>query len=343
MSARYSTLKALKFYDRIEAMRGGRVAGPVHVQLILSDLCNQSCHFCAYRDPKYTSSQLFHIAGNYNPNRMLPFDKVVEILDDCAELGVKAIQLTGGGEPSVYPRFDDVVDAIVERGMQWALVTNGVIQKWDYSSAAWVRVSIDAGDGDTYSKIRSVPRGHWEAAWKTVRKYRCGVGFVVTPENWGGIYQAARTAKECGASNIRIGAQFSEEGASLFDGIAESAAALVLEAQMLADDNFEVINRFDEKLSELDQGAPDYERCGYQHFTTYIGADQNLYRCCVYAYNERGKIASLQGRRFKDVWRETAMADFGAFDARGCARCQFNHINRNINEVLVEDASACFV
>ncbi len=323
-------------------MQAGEPAAPVHVQMILSDLCNQNCHFCAYRDPSYTSSQLFHVEGNYNPNRMQPFEKVIEILDDCSRMGVRAIQLTGGGEPSVYPKFQEVVDAILERDMQWALVTNGVRQRWDYSTATWIRVSIDAGYGDTYQRIRQSPRGHWESAWKTVSKYKCGVGFVVTPENWLEIFVAAKTAKECGASNIRIGAQFSDKGKSLYDGIVEAAADLAREAETLYDETFEVINRFDEKLSELDQGSPDYERCGYQHLTTYIGADQNLYRCCVYAYNQRGLLGSLKDKRFREVWKE-AHADFARFDARGCVRCQFNHINRNINEVLAEDPSEAFV
>ena len=341
-SSRYSQLKAFRFPDRLEAIREGRIAGPVHVQLILSDLCNQACHFCAYRDPTYTSSQLFHIEGNYNPNRMLPFGKVMEILDDCEEMGVKAIQLTGGGEPTAHPRFGEIVEEITKRDIAWALVTNGVIQKWDFSSAAWVRVSIDAGNGDTYSKIRQVPRGHWEAAWKTVSKYRAGVGFVVTPENWEEIYSCARNAKEAGASNIRIGAQFSAEGKDLFAGFAPEAARLARKAESLADDSFEVVNRFDEKLSDLEQEAPDYKRCSYQHFTTYIGGDQNLYRCCVYAYNEHGNLGSLKDRRFRDVWLD-AHKDFADFDARKCQRCQFNQINRNINQVLEEDASAVFV
>src|SRR5215831_15537667 len=119
--------------------------------MVLSDLCNQACHFCAYRDPTYTSSQLFHIAGNYNPNRMLPFEKVMEILDDCEEIGVKAIQLTGGGEPTVYPRFQEVTEEIGKRGIQWSLVTNGVLaKKWDFSKASWIRVSLDAATSATY-------------------------------------------------------------------------------------------------------------------------------------------------------------------------------------------------
>lgn len=333
----------MKFPDRLEAIRGGPVAGPVHVQMILSDLCNQNCRFCAYRDPTYTSSELFHVEGNYNPNRKLPFEKVIEILDDCAEMGVKAIQLTGGGEPTVHPRFGDVVSAILERGMRWALVTNGVINKWDLSSATWVRVSLDCATRETYASVRQVPPWHFDRALDTIRRLKCGVGFVVTPDNWREVYDAAALAKSLGASNIRIGAQFSADGEDLFTGFREEAMSLACKAQGLADENFAVFNKFGEKLDDLNQGRPDYKRCGYQHFTTYIGADQNLYRCCVYAYNPHGLIASIEGRRFKDVWREIAYPDFRGFDARGCARCQFNKINRAINEVVDSDPSEAFV
>ena len=342
MTTRYSALKAMKYPDRLAAIRDGGVAGPVHVQIILSDLCNQNCAFCAFRDPGYTSSQLFHEEGNYNPNRMLPYEKVIEILDDCVDLGVKAVQYTGGGEPTIHPQFDDVIAATLERGLQWAVVTNGVRSR-DLSTATWIRVSLDAGRRETYAKIRQCPPRHFDKACATIDRHRPGVGFVVTPDNWREVVEATRLVKSLGASNIRIGAQFSGDGIDLHAPYRAEAAALVREAVSLADDRFEVTDRFSEKMDDLAQGRPEYKRCGYQHFTTYIGADQNLYRCCVYAYNPRGLLGSIKDRRLKDVWREIAYPDFRSFDARGCERCQFNRINRGINEVLEPDLSEAFV
>lgn len=341
--SRYSTLKALRFPDRLDGIENGHAVAPVHVQIILSDLCNQACHFCAYRDPSYTSSQLFHIDGDYNPKRFLPFDKLIEILDDCKDMGVRAIQYTGGGEPTVYPRFQEAINATVDRGIPWAVVTNGVLSRGrDFSTAAWIRVSLDAATPATYSRIRRVPEDHFHKACQTVRRYHCGVGFVVTPENWTEVRDASELSRSLGASNIRIGAQFSSEDAGLFSGFRDEAAALCRSAESLTEPGFEVVNRFEEKLSELDDGNPEYERCGYQYFTTYIGADQNLYRCCVYAYNPHGLIGSLHGRRFRDVWPE-AHASFRSFSARACERCQFQHINRSINDALSHDPSEAFV
>ena len=44
----YSPLKALRHLDIIQAVKQGKPARPAHVQLILSDLCNQACNFCSY-------------------------------------------------------------------------------------------------------------------------------------------------------------------------------------------------------------------------------------------------------------------------------------------------------
>jgi MoaA/NifB/PqqE/SkfB family radical SAM enzyme len=364
----YSHLKALRHLDVIQAVREQRPARPAHVQLIISDTCQQACNFCAYRDPGYSSSQLFRVlepgkrglrkAGfeeyNFNPSRMIAYEKAIELLDDCAAMGVSAVQFTGGGEPTVHPHFDEILAAALARGLECSLVTNGVhlglgkVSPRIASQCAWVRVSLDAAKAATYTAIRNVPARHFDAALGAVSGLReetdrhgtgcvIGVGFVVTPDNWREIVDAAVLAKSLGAHNVRIGAQFSAENEQPFAAFYEAAAALAKEAEALSDEQFTVYNRFGEKLDDLRQRSPDYERCGYQHFTTYIGADLNVYRCCVLAYNERGIVGSLKSQRLKDLWlsqeRVDAMASFRASD---CERCQFNGINKVIDYATQE-------
>jgi MoaA/NifB/PqqE/SkfB family radical SAM enzyme len=367
----YSPLKALRHLDVVQAVRAGKPVRPVHVQVILSDLCNQSCDFCAYRDPTYSSSQKFweiarnaaalrrdaaHLERDYNPNRKIPFGKVVEILDDCASLGVQAVQFTGGGEPTVHPEWAAAIFEARYRALQVALVTNGVnVSRTERGltaarQCAWVRVSIDAATAETYMAMRHAPEAHFAAAWRTVRAlsdnaYRpdrpvVGVGFVVTPANWREIYDAAALAKDAGADNIRIGAQFSSQEESLFAGFHDAAAALARKAETLTDGGFTVFNRFGEKLADLRSKRPDYELCGYQHFTTYIGADLNVYRCCVTAYNDAGLIGSLKEQRFAALWMSAERASsMAAFRATSCERCQFNGQNRPLDYVLRPEAT----
>ncbi len=332
----YSHMKAFRHTDVLGGIRQGKPTRLPHVELILADLCQQSCKFCAYRLKGYAPNQLF------DDRRMMATEKALEIIDDCAELGVQAIQFTGGGEPTLHQGFPEAFSRVFGHGMKAALVTNGVLLGTMLTvavEAEWVRFSLDAATKDTYCSIRRVHWSHWEKAKNSLtalrllrdklgRPCQIGVGFVVTPDNWREVYDAAKLAKYLGADNFRISAQFSQEDEKLFERFHAEAAKLAKEAENLTDERFTVYNRFSDRLADLVDGSPKDSLCGYQFFTTYIGADLNVYRCCGYAYNERGLVGSLVNQRFKDFWMSQARFDNQMnFDGRGCERCQFRKQN----------------
>ena len=360
----YSPLKILHHPGRLKMLRCGLQPTPAHVQIILSDLCNQSCQWCSYRVEGNPNNAMFPdpVTGSINPKRMLHYDKVLEILDDCVELGVAAIQLTGGGEPTVHPRFLDVLHQVAIRDLDLALVTNGVRLTeniiWALMKAKWVRVSVDAATAATYGPMRSTPPEHFAKVCEHVKALalakevsgsalELGVGFVVSKENWREILAGTALARSLEADNIRLSAAFMPDDETYHADHFEAAADLCRQAVAEHDGQggFRVYNRFGERLEDLRQHHPEYSFCGYQHFTTYIGGDLNVYRCCTLAYNPRGLIGNLEHQRFRDLWRsEAKTAAFKDFDARGCPRCQFNGINRTINYALDSHApSVTFV
>lgn len=350
----YSSLKAFAHADRLVQLQAGGQPAPVHVQLILSDLCSHNCSFCAYRMEGYTTNELFGIdeplGRNNNPNRMIPTLKAREIIDSCQKLGVKAIQFTGGGEPTVHPDHCEIFDYALSKGIEIALVTHGVLLKPQAMDvlmrASWVRVSIDAGRKSTYSTIRRVSDRQFDQAIQNLQflvqrkretgsSVTIGMGFVVTAENWSEVYEAANLAKSIGVDIFRISAVFQSDGADYFNGWGEKAELLCGETKLLESETFKVANSFPRRLQDLHDGSPDYQMCGYQHFTTYIGADLNVYRCCSTSYSSRGLIGSIKDMTFDWFWNSSFKFDsFSSFDARGCERCQFNKQNRAINEVL---------
>ena len=156
----YSTIKAAWHIEKIARLRNGLQIVPSHVQLIISDLCNQNCHFCAYRrDGGFSTEQFGEMVDGKlvkNPNRRIPYDKAVEILTDCFDVGVKAIQFTGGGEPTVHPQHTELFQHAQQLGLKTGLVTNGLVMREPevIANMDWVRVSVDAGVGKTYENIR---------------------------------------------------------------------------------------------------------------------------------------------------------------------------------------------
>jgi MoaA/NifB/PqqE/SkfB family radical SAM enzyme len=351
----YSQLKPAWHQNRINALREGRQPRPIHVQLVISDLCNQDCYFCAYRMTWGLSSELFAVGqlakvGTNNPKRIMPREKALEIVEDCAALGVKAIQFTGGGEPTVHPNHIEIINRAQLLGMETALVTNG--QKLDATSSTikdlkWIRVSIDAGSREMYARIRRVPLGHWDKAWGNVRALRMagyggvlGIGYVATPENYEGIPEAARLAKECGADNMRVGAVFSGEGTAFYGGVIQPIIDTIHQAKQEFDeeDGFTIIDLFGRRLNDLEQGSPDDPACYYQYLTPYIGGDLSVYRCCNTAYTLAGKVADLRKTRLKD-----AKLQYEPFDARKCFYCQFRGQNKAIGALVHEPTHVNFV
>lgn len=70
---------------------------------------------------------------------------------DLKERGLKAVILTGGGEPTAYPQFNELVQWISVQGLSVALITNGTLSsrvKPDtWKAFSWVRVSLNVFDG----------------------------------------------------------------------------------------------------------------------------------------------------------------------------------------------------
>jgi len=350
----YSPLKIFHHKDALESLAKKEYTPPIHLQLIISDLCNQDCGFCAYRMSGYTSNELFGRPdknGRTNPNRMIEYGKCVEILEDAKRLGTKAVQFTGGGEPTVHPNHTLVFQECLDRGMDLALVTNGAKLNGKIleilMQSAWVRVSIDAGLASTYGTIRKVDPGVFQRVWDNVRnlvrlkegaksKLLIGIGFVVTKDNWAEVLQCAHRAKDIGVDNIRISAIFQSEGIDYFDGWLHEAATLCHDAASLSTEEFRVFNNFSSRVDDLLQESPDYEFCGIQNIQTYIGADLNLYRCCVTSYNPRGLIGSLKDQSFYDLWKSKELNK--DFDARGCPRCMYNDKNKTILYAINSEA-----
>lgn len=356
----YSPFKAAHHLEKIQQFKNGEQPVPLQVQLIIADLCNHNCSFCAYRMEGYTSNKNFGekdaVTGmiNNNPNRMIPYEKCIEILDDCADMGVKALQYTGGGEPTVHPKHKEIFQYTLDKGLDLALVTNGTIMRKGVpeilAKGKWVRFSVDAGTAETYSQVREVPFKFFNKTLyniETVVEARAaepesdlviGIGFVVTKENWHEIYDAVEIYSKLGVDNVRISAVFTPEDFDYHKEHYKEAKELILKAKRdFETEEFLVFDLYGDRISDLQQHRPDYDFCSYMHLNTYIGGDLKVYTCCNNAYNDHGEMGSLKEQRFINYWNsESKKEEYDKFKASSCARCMFNNKNRFMN-YMIED------
>ncbi len=339
----YSPFKVVHHPDKLAALRLGEQIAPVQIHLIPANRCNQNCVFCAYRLPDYPSAQTFSGTDE------IPEAKLLEIIDSCRDLGVKAIQYTGGGEPLVHPAIARAFQRTLEHGLELALVSNGLALTAEIiemlSDVAWVRISMDACRKETYSLIRRVKgqayttvTGHISRLAKIKKGTILGVGFVVNAENHREIYDAARHFKEMGVDNFRISAAFTPFGMEYFSGFLDQAKDLAQQAKDdFEDERYTVFNLFNDRIGDLFHGVQDYAYCPMKEFVPYVGADQNVYTCCMLAYNELGLIGSLKDQSLEELWNsEVKQAFFRRHDPRKMCRmpCMFQGKNQFINYAI---------
>jgi radical SAM protein with 4Fe4S-binding SPASM domain len=88
--------------------------GLLSLELELSRACNIRCVYC------YAASGL-PLANELTPA------EIENVIDQAVELGIRKIIVLGGGEPLFYPRIFEVIDYILEKGIQVDIFTNGTL------------------------------------------------------------------------------------------------------------------------------------------------------------------------------------------------------------------------
>ena len=303
----YSPYKIIHHENKLKELRGGLDSVPLLVQLIPTNKCNRICRNCAYRIKGHVSNQTFCDTDYLN------YEKIKECVYDFKRMGVRAVEITGGGEPLVHPKILNVFKEIMNLKLDLALVSNGIKLNDEIcellGETSWVRISVDAVNADTYKLIGGGPIERFDKVIKNIKtlvQYRksviIGIGFVVQKENWEQIYEAAKFFKEIGVNNFRISAAFTPEKYKYFNGFMERATALAYEASTLTDENFTVFNLFNDRIQDTFVGRQHYDYCPSKDLITYVGADANVYTCCTLAYNKLGLIGSIKNQSFFDLW-----------------------------------------
>ena len=149
------TSTGAKFFHHQEAMRALRDGRgrPVVTHLMPTDVCQHTCAFCSVltRD------------GN-----TLAMGDMEGYLDQLVPLGLKAVIISGGGNPILYrcketgKDFNDLVDMVHDKGLEIGLITNGMrLKKYD-NRYSWHAVAPETLDKLTWVRISMAGLDHKE-------------------------------------------------------------------------------------------------------------------------------------------------------------------------------------
>lgn len=135
------TSTGIKFWQHQQQMESYRADKPnsiISTHISPEGACNLKCGYCSvtYRD---THSRI-------------PLETIKQYVVDLKSRGLGAVILTGGGEPTAYKYFNELVQWIKnEMGLKVALITNGTlinkVSELTWKCFSWVRVSINIFEG----------------------------------------------------------------------------------------------------------------------------------------------------------------------------------------------------
>ena len=318
--------KVLLFPEKIRSIRQRFGSGidfsyPVSVELSLTNRCNLRCYWCS--DSNLRKRSMTDIA----------FHTVKKLFKDLAENGTRGIVIEGGGEPTLYRKFNDVLRCAKDYGLSLGLITNGTRLTYgnniDYFD--WIRVSLDAANRNQFLE------GKGSDLFDTVitnienmasHKYRCngviGVGYVLTKNNEDNLEDLVLNLHKIHVDYIQIRPvidhpELMPKNTDLSYLVKYSTSKFTVN-----------IHNMKENVIKGNGNLP----CRAHSLSTVIAANGDVYLCGrLNKYDWVEPIGSLYDHSFNDIWhgqerirQAQAVLDRG-FCRKWCPECRLTKYN----------------
>lgn len=137
---------------------------PLMVVLSFVYVCNARCPNCPYNHST--------IRRDYKDALFMPEDLFKKIADECAPFGTY-LRVSGGGEPMLHPKAEELILYAKAKGARVGLITNGSffpgqsLENLIHAGIDVIEFSADAGDEPSYQKVR--PGLEWNTLNRNVR------------------------------------------------------------------------------------------------------------------------------------------------------------------------------
>ncbi len=321
----------------------GEIVAPVYVEIGLSNSCNHRCMFCA----------LDYMTGKGKSR--IEKDRIISVLKDMADFGVKSIMLAGEGEPMVYPHIAEVTEKAKSFGLDIAITTNGVPFTPQKGSRmlphlSWIKFSIDAGDRETYARIHGCrPQdfdtlmGNLEFACQFRQKQNlsCAIGaqMLMLEESIHSVENLAAKVKDTGLDYLVL-KPYSQHPNSInrlsFNRLKYDEMLSDL-SEKYSTENFKLIYR-NLSAAEIEKDIP-YDQCYGINFFTLIEATGDVIPCNLFHDNPGFVYGNIYEHSFREIWNSKQRKEILVQLAqKGCASCRkgcrLHHVNKYL-DVLV--------
>ena len=355
----YGVSKAVYHADKIKQLQEGKQIIPLGIQIDLEAYCNDNCEFCSYRKDNGHNNMMLNLIGavpgeKYEDNKpigkpspmsRIPLEFAETLPRQLKEAGIRACELTGGGEPTLWPAFDQLYENLGLNGIEIGLITNGstmsdkraaLVRKY----GLWCRISMDAATQETHKKLHRTANEDFERRLNNIRKLTTdkpetltvGISYIINQDNYKEIREAAKLYKELGVDHLRFSWMYDMEGnAGLTDEEKEWCKKTIRDCQeKYQTDNYLIFTEYD-RIDLYSKPNDDFKKCYYQHFVLAIGADGGVYPCCIQKYYPEYQYANIKEKTLKQIVTDINTKTFmDNLNPAGCNPCWLRNRNKSM-------------
>lgn len=307
---------------------------PISVELTLTNRCNLKCIYCSDQD-------LRDKQGN---EAFLDYDILSRLFEDLSHGGTKGVVFEGGGEPTLHPDFECLVNCAKDNGLAVGLITNGTIRLSEsvLRKFEWIRVSLDASNAEEYFNLKKV--GCFEKVLSNIAHYSkycatVGVGYVVTNCNMSNIEALIMRLRELGVAYVQLRPVVDEP-----ELLPEKNDLKYLEFYRSTTFNV-IVDGMHENMGSGNDNLP----CVANSITSVISGDGSVYLCGrLNIYDWLRPIGNIKSQNFSEIWhglerkKQLDMVGDVSFCSRNCPQCRVSKFNQLFHR-LSETKSVHFI
>jgi len=322
---------------------------PIYIEISPTNRCNHRCSFCALDFLEYKNTDL-------------EIDPTKSLLEELGGLDVKAVMFAGEGEPLLHHGIRELVVHAKEGGLDVSMTTNGSLLHGEETllleNLSWIRISLDAGSPETYSKIHRCKEDEFIKVLNNLKNLvrlkkeigaQCtiGVQFLLLSTNAPELVKAAKLVKGLGVDYFSVKPYSQHPDSKNTPQTPSCIPGVVLsDLSSLRTDKFSVIIR-ELGFSRVGKGK-SYSKCLGLPFFCYIDSKGDVYTCSTYIGNSDFCYGNIYANTFEKIWtsdkRRQVLDHVDKLDISVCREnCRLDSINTYLWELKHPGAHINFI
>lgn len=303
------------YYNEINQLKQGELCRPRALIFYPTYACNQHCYYC--------------FCKQYRSEETMPVGKILDLLQEAYDYGVRGVEYCGGGEPLCHPDIAAVFSEVRKIGLSQGLLTNGVlfndeIMQAFINAGNYVRISLETIDPAIYRKIRGtddcakVLENIDDAlAYKEMTKSHCQISVKVGISKDIGIEQIQQLVDYFSSrkiTSLQVKHLWDETG-NYYNPLIEAVSL-----DNLKKHNLNLVKKVPPKKIDLKK------KCWINPLQVTIDAKGDMFLCCYYMNRDGHKFGNVYEKTFKDIWEsEEHKKIMDDVDSKDCLKhdCRF--------------------